>query len=153
MSDQKELKGGHVAAIFGGAFTIIIAVNLVLATQAVRTFPGLEVKNSYVASQSFERKRAAQVALGWETAATISEGRLSLTIADAAGPVLAEIVSAQLGRATHVADDRPLEFTYQNGSFVADVKDLAPGIWELRLEAKSADGTAFRQRLELYVRP
>ncbi|MEM9970975.1 MAG: FixH family protein, partial [Pseudomonadota bacterium] len=42
----KELKGWHVATMFVCGFAIIIAVNLTLAFSAVRTFPGLEVKNS-----------------------------------------------------------------------------------------------------------
>ena len=64
MSEAK-LTGRHVALIFGGAFTVIIGVNLTLAVKAVGTFPGLETKNSYVASQNFEHDRAAQEALGF----------------------------------------------------------------------------------------
>ena len=64
-----EIKGWHVALWFSMAFGVIIAVNLTLAFNAVRTFPGLEVKNSYVASQSFDADRAAQNALGWDGAA------------------------------------------------------------------------------------
>ena len=41
-----RIKGWHVLAGFVGAFGIIITVNVVMATQAIRTFPGLEVKNS-----------------------------------------------------------------------------------------------------------
>ena len=40
----KEIKGWHVASIFVVAFSIIISVNLVLAFNAIKTFPGLEVK-------------------------------------------------------------------------------------------------------------
>lgn len=47
---MKELTGRHVLLMFVAGFGIIIAVNLTLAFSAVRTFPGLEVKNSYVAS-------------------------------------------------------------------------------------------------------
>ena len=54
---------------FVAAFGVIIGVNLVLALSAVRTFPGLEVKNSYVASQTFDERRAAQEALGWTVSA------------------------------------------------------------------------------------
>ena len=75
------LKGRHVAMIFGGAFTVIIGVNVALAVNAVRTFPGLETKNSYVASQTFDDRRAAQEALGWTVAAEQAEqdlvGRLT----------------------------------------------------------------------------
>jgi nitrogen fixation protein FixH len=61
-----QIKGWHVALAFGLAFGLIIAVNLTLAFNAIRTFPGLEVKNSYVASQSFDRDRQAQTALDWQ---------------------------------------------------------------------------------------
>ena len=49
-----EIKGWHVFATFAAAFGIIISVNLTLAFKAVATFPGLEVRNSYIASQSFD---------------------------------------------------------------------------------------------------
>ena len=52
---MKELTGRHVFGIFAVGFGTIIAVNMVLAISAVRTFPGLEVDNSYVASQQFGR--------------------------------------------------------------------------------------------------
>ena len=54
----REITGRHVAAMFGAGFGVIIAVNVLLATKAVSTFPGLEVKNSYVASQTFDADRA-----------------------------------------------------------------------------------------------
>ena len=55
-----ELKGRHVLGIAVGAFGVIIAVNLVMAYQAISTFPGLEVANGYVASQTFDADRKAQ---------------------------------------------------------------------------------------------
>ena len=60
----RELTGRHVLAITLAAFGVIIAVNMVMAVKAVSTFPGLETPNSYVASQRFDRDRAAQAALG-----------------------------------------------------------------------------------------
>ena len=60
----RELTGAKVFAITAGAFGVIIAVNVVLAVKAVQTFPGLEVANSYVASQSFDAERTAQQKLG-----------------------------------------------------------------------------------------
>ena len=41
---ERQFTGWHAAAVFGGAFGVIIAVNITLAVQAVGTFPGLEVK-------------------------------------------------------------------------------------------------------------
>ena len=63
-----KLTGWHVLGIFGGAFGVIIGVNIALAVNAVSTFPGLEVANSYVASQTFDKRRAAQDKAGWKPA-------------------------------------------------------------------------------------
>ena len=71
-----QIKGWHVALAFGLAFGLIIAVNLTLAFNAIRTFPGLEVKNSYVASQSFDRDRQAQTALDWQVSARFRRTRV-----------------------------------------------------------------------------
>lgn len=59
----KPLTGRNVLAIMVSAFTVNIGVNLTPAYQVVATFPGLETKNSSVASQSFNADRAAQEAL------------------------------------------------------------------------------------------
>ena len=81
----KEITGKKVLAFAVGAFGIIIGVNLVMAWQAVSTFPGLEVPNSYVASQSFDKERAAQEALGWTVEPSYENGVLSLVVRDKAG--------------------------------------------------------------------
>ncbi len=144
---EKELKGRHVALMFVAGFGIIIGVNLFLAVSAVRTFPGLEVKNSYVASQSFDADRAAQEALGWTVEASVAGDVLTLSIIDAAGPVKPVIMKALLGRATHVGADRPLDLTFDGQTHKAHVPGLPSGNWNLRLEAKAPNGTVFKQRV------
>ena len=74
MGKERKLTGKHVLMIFAGAFGVIISVNLVLAYSAIKTFPGLEVKNSYVASQTFNERKAAQEALGWNVSAHHHDG-------------------------------------------------------------------------------
>ena len=83
MSEERKFTGRHAAAIFVGAFGIIITVNLSMAYNAVWTFPGLTVKNSYIASQSFDARRAAQEALGWTAQAELDDGWLVLSLRDA----------------------------------------------------------------------
>lgn len=150
---EREITGRQVFVVTASAFAIIIAVNLTLAWQAVATFPGLEVKNSYVASQRFDADRAAQEALGWDVSTRIEGGDLVLSFRDGAGrPVEPVRIDATLGRATHVADDRVPAFAFDGADYRAPV-DLANGYWNLRLAAEAADGTRFRQRIELFVRP
>lgn len=148
---KKELKGRHVAIIFVSAFSVIIAVNLTLAFNAVSTFPGLEVKNSYVASQSFEKDRTAQNALGWTVSAKAQGGKVLLAVTDRSGaPVEVASLSATVGRATHVQDDAHPEFVFDGNRYVADAV-LAPGNWNIRMVAEAEDGTPFRQRVVLHV--
>ncbi|MGJ8583916.1 MAG: FixH family protein [Marinosulfonomonas sp.] len=149
---QKELTGGKVFAIFAGAFGVIISVNLVLAYNAVATFPGLEVKNSYVASQTFDQERKAQLALGWDVKGAVQGDQLLLSIRDENDqPVQAASLTATLGRATNVKEDQTPEFVFNGTSYVAPV-DLAPGNWNLRMKAIAKDGTPFHQRVVLHVR-
>jgi nitrogen fixation protein FixH len=149
---MREITGRHVLIGTVAAFGVIIAANLTLAVSAVRTFPGLEVKNSYAASQVFERERAAQLALGWNVSAEVAKGELRLTITDAEGrPVNPPMLEAVFGKATHVKADVTPDFTFVDGVFVAPVT-AAPGNWNLRLKAVAGDGTTFHQRLVVPVR-
>ncbi|MBE2275650.1 MAG: FixH family protein [Rhodobacteraceae bacterium] len=147
-----ELKGSHVLAIAVGAFGIIIGVNLLMAYKAISTFPGLEVENSYVASQEFDRLRAAQKDLGWSFDYGYQAGRLTLAFTDKAGtPLQVGELEVLVGRTTEAKDDVTPEFTWLNGSYEATVP-LQPGRWMIRIRAKSADGTLFQKRDEFSVR-
>lgn len=147
----RELTGGKVLAITVSAFAVIIGVNVVLAVMAVSTFPGLEVKNSYVASQVFDAERKAQQALGWALTESHEGGELRLAFRDRDGlPVEVDRLSAVVGRATQASEDIRPDFVYRNGDYVAQVP-LAPGKWMILLEAFAKDGTRFHQRLDLFV--
>lgn len=141
-----QMTGWKFLGIMVVGFGIIIAVNLTLAFQAIATFPGLETKNSYVASQSFDAERTAQLSLNWDAHAKVEAGQLRVSFRKDGVPVQPEIVSAVLGRATHIASDQTPILVFDGADFVAPV-NLAGGNWNLRLVANSADGTEFRQRM------
>lgn len=149
---QRELTGRHVFAITASAFAVIIAVNVFMAVQAVSTFPGLETKNSYVASQEFDAKRDAQLALGWQAEASYADGAVTLVFRDQDGRAVApETVDVLIGRTTEARDDITPTFVLAGDAFRADA-DLARGKWMMRVQATAPDGTPFLQRLELIVR-
>ncbi|MFY0308854.1 FixH family protein [Leisingera sp. D0M16] len=149
---EREFTGKHALMLFGSAFAVIIGVNIALAVNAVKTFPGLEVKNSYVASQEFDQRRSAQEALGWSVYASSQGDTVKLEITDADGnPVEVAKLSATLGRATHVQDDQQPEFTFDGQAYVAPA-DLGPGNWNIRMVARAKNGTEFTQRVILHVR-
>lgn len=149
---EREFTGKHALMLFGAAFAVIIGVNIALAVNAVKTFPGLEVKNSYVASQEFDQRRSAQEALGWSVYASSAGDQVKLEITDADGnPVEVAKLSATLGRATHVKDDQQPEFTFDGQAYVAPA-DLGPGNWNIRMVARAKNGTEFTQRVILHVK-
>ncbi|MCY4169251.1 MAG: FixH family protein [Rhodobacter sp.] len=148
---ERRLTGRAVFLILSAGFGVVIGVNAIMATLAVGTFPGLEARNPYVVSQTFDADRDAQLALGWRVSVTFDAGILRLSILDATGsPVEPAVLAATLGRATHVRDDIEPEFSFDGMAHVASV-DLAPGNWNLRFEATADDGSRFRQRIVLYV--
>ncbi len=149
---ERKLTGWHVLAICVAAFGVIIGVNVLLAVKAVTTFPGLEVENSYVASQVFDSERAAQQALGWRLERSYEGGHLVLAFTDAAGAAV-ELgdLTATVGHTTEAADDRTPVFAFQDGRYVAPLT-LTRGRWMVMVEAHAKDGTRFHQRLDLYVK-
>ncbi len=148
---RKELTGRHVLLIAVAAFGVIIAVNLVLAITAVGSFPGLEVANSYVASQDFDRERKAQEALGWTVTPDYDGTELTLTITDKSGqPVRLRELTATVGRPTHQRADVTPDFVYEAGVYHAPLQ-LESGLWNIHVTAVAPDGTRFRQRLDHYA--
>ncbi len=145
----REFTGKHMLALMIGGFGTIIAVNFGMAYMAISTFPGVEARSTYVASQTFEVNRDAQDALGWDVVATLDDGLLTLTIRDADGtPVQPLVLKAIFGRATHTGEDHTPDFAWTGTALTAMVPSR-DGYWNLRLELEAADGTIFRRRIQL----
>lgn len=149
---ERQITGRQVFIGFAAAFGLIIAVNVFMAINAIKTFPGLEVDNSYVASQEFNKRKAAQEALGWTVNAIHLKGTLYLNINDENGaPVVPKELHAVVGRATSIAEDVEPTFAFNGQAHVADI-DLADGNWNIRMRAIAQDGTEFTQRVILHVK-
>lgn len=151
IAKERKFTGRHAAMVFIGAFGVIIVVNFFMAYMAISTFPGLEVKNTYVDSQEFDARRTAQEKLGWTVTATWQGGTLALAITDAQNaPVEVSVLDAVLGRPTHVRDDMTPDFKFDGSAYVAPL-ELDDGNWNIRMTAFAEDGTEFRQRVVLRV--
>ncbi|MBC7736949.1 MAG: FixH family protein [Candidatus Saccharibacteria bacterium] len=133
-------------------FGVIIAVNVTLAWQAISTFRGLEVENGYVASQTFDVEMAAQKALGWHLVPQYdpATNRLTLAFSKAGQPVTLAELTVLVGRPTEAVDDVTPVFVQADGVYGTDLP-LAQGKWMMAVTAHAADGTLFRQRIDLRV--
>lgn len=152
MTKERKLTGWHVFGIFAAAFGVIIAVNVVLAVKAAGSFPGLVVKNSYVASQTFNDRKAAQVSLGWNLDVTYRNAALVFDFQDKSGqPVQLDSLDVLIGRATNVRDDIKAQPLF-NGTTYDYVVPLKDGVWVILVTAKAQDGTMFEQRREVFVK-
>ena len=150
----REFKGWHMLAITVSAFAVVVAVNVGMAYKAISTFPGLEADKAYMASQTFDADKAAQLALGWNLSPSYDQatGAIRLVFTDTAGqPVTVSDLTVLVGRPTEARDDRTPTFTQgPDGAYVA-TEDLRQGKWILRVTAHAGDGTLFRQRLSFMV--
>lgn len=133
--------GRHISAIIVAFFAVVIAVNVYMAREAMSTFGGVVVENSYVASQQFnewlaEAKR--EKALGWSAKpARRPDGRISVSMPGAPAQGLTLSIDARhpLGRVS----DHLLTFRRQaDGSFLSD-QVLPIERWQLRIEARAGD--------------
>nr|WP_070958566.1 FixH family protein [Hyphomonas sp. Mor2] len=134
----KELKGWHVLLIMLGFFGVMFAVNGVFLYHAITSFPGEDVKKSYVQGLNYNdtlAARAAQAELGWTAEAGLQDGELIFRLHDAAGAPLSNYtVIGELRRmATRDADQAIIYSARANGEYVADAGALAPGQWALRI--------------------
>jgi len=150
-SRERRLTGRMVLGIALGAFGIVIAVNALLATLAVRTFSGLVVPNSYVASQTFDRDRNAQVGLGWTLAIDHRDSVLRLDLTNKAGaPVRPASLAVAVGRPAANPGDISATLVETPGGYAAPLA-LAPRGLAVEVDAVATNGTHFRQRRTLIV--
>jgi nitrogen fixation protein FixH len=151
-TEPKPLTGRKVLLIAVAAFGVVLAANLAMLFAATSTFPGLVVKNSYVASQGWNRKTATQRALGWKAAAEYSDGtlRVAMTGRDGA-PVTGLNVVVLVGRPASTRDDVSLELTEGAAGYAAPLV-LAPGMWRVAITGTDAAGGSFEAAAQFYVR-
>lgn len=149
INDQNPFTGWHMLAIVCAFFGVVIVVNLIMAFAATGTFPGLIVKNSYVASQKYndvlEEARQQSIA-GWSVEAGGDAGILALKFAAPAGISAGDLeLSVIAGRPSTTRYDRPVEMKTDGDAF-RSVEALPAGVWEVDIEASKAGVVVFRER-------
>jgi nitrogen fixation protein FixH len=159
-AEPRRLTGWMVLAMLVSFFVVVASVNGYMIRAAISTFPGTEVKNSYVASQQFNGEIAAmrqQAARSWKVDVALRrQGQgavLDLTIRDASGqPVRGLALNARLAHPVDARIDHAGAFLEKAaGVYAVDFADVHRGAWNLVIEARR-DGErlyASRSRVEL----
>lgn len=152
------LRGVHVLVAMLAFFGVVIGVNIAFAVLAVGSFPGEDVKRSYLQGVQYNQmlaERRAQAAIGWQAHADFSESfegpRLEVRLNQRDGAAVGGgEVSGVLQWPADARRDIVLTFEPQgDGLFVARVPGLTPGRWRLRARAQDQSGGALDFESEL----
>jgi len=151
------IKGWHVLAAFIAFFGVIIAVDILFISLAVRTFSGEAASNPYESGLLYNRtlaQRRQEAALGWT--ATIEEtagDTVQVRVTDRAGAALEGLsVTGDLERPATTRGKRTVRFVSAGaGLYRADTAPL-DGAWDLRVTIRGPGETVFEAQRRL-VRP
>jgi nitrogen fixation protein FixH len=139
---SQQFTGRHFLLIMVAFFGVIVAVNITMAVYANTSWTGFVVRNSYVAGLEFNRKsreHREQVALGWNTTVTGTDGTFRFALADAEGnPVALKAGTAQFRRPVTDAEDTTLA--------------LADGAWIVEIEADAGRDVPWHEIHRIIVR-
>jgi nitrogen fixation protein FixH len=153
-----RVRGVHVLVGLLLFFGAVIAINVAFAVAAVRSFPGEDVRRSYLQGLNYNETLAArrlQAANGWRAGAifiqTSDGAAVELTLHDAQDHPLRNVsINGDLRWPTDERFDRALAFEPRGeGVYVAPLTNLQAGRWVLRGSAVNTDGQSLDFEAEL----
>ena len=157
-TEHAKLKGWHVLLMMLGFFGVMFAVNGVFLYHAITSFPGEDVKKSYVQGLNYNETiaaRARQAELGWRAEAGLQDDEILLRLSDKTGePLTHRAVVGELRRVATREQDRALVFqSERDGAYSTPAGTLAPGQWRLRVSVldPKADKVVFQVEKTLIV--
>jgi nitrogen fixation protein FixH len=152
-NNARPITGRFVLIAIVSFFMVVIGVNALMMRLAIATLPGTEVDSAYGASLAYQKEIQAaheQNARGWTVDAHVErrpDGKAVLTLRarDAGGTALTGLAfSGHLERPTDRRADQPLDVVESSeGSYRGTAQDVAPGQWDLVIEANSGSKRLF----------
>ncbi|WP_370869039.1 FixH family protein [Ectorhizobium quercum] len=141
--------------VIGTFFGVIITVNMFMAWQAARTWSGLVVPNTYVASQEFNSKVAAQrqmAASGIAGKLSVEGGIVTYAISHPeTGPVDVEKVVINFLRPVGTDQDFTVELNRTAAGIYTAVHDVRPGQWIAEVKASDGDTLVVHEANRFFV--
>ena len=158
----KPLTGRKVLIMLLAFFGTVVAVNLTMMKLAIDSMPGTEVDSAYRASTAYNAEISAaarQDTRRWRVAghldrAADGHAKVKVEARDSAGAPLGGLAfSARLARPTDKRADRLIALTEQEtGIYRGELGDVAPGQWDLVLEAERGAERLFLSRNRLVLK-
>ncbi|MBE0580463.1 FixH family protein [Devosia sp.] len=153
-TEPREFTGRHMALITVTFFGVIIGVNLLMAVAASRTWTGLVVENSYVASQEFQGKAddaRHQAEAGWTMDVAYETGTLVVRALDDGVPLALEEVTAFVRRPVGGHDDATVVLMPGADGYRGAI-NLAPGVWDVAVTTAPTALGAMEREIRITVR-
>jgi nitrogen fixation protein FixH len=150
---SREFTGRHMLLTILGFFGVVIGVNVTMATLASKSWTGLVVENTYVASQQFNEKAREgreQAALGWTGKLIIASGEVRYRLVDAAGtPVTLHGVKVLFRHPAYEAEDKAIALAPASAGPAADQQFAAihtpkDGVWIIEIDADAGLAEPYR---------
>lgn len=153
-AQPRPLTGRKVALGMVALFGVVIAVNVTMATLAVKSFTGVVVDNGYIASQQFNRwiaRGEAEAAIGWTATSGTPGGVPEVAVKDGrGGPLAGAAVTLHVHHPLRADDSRRLTLVETAPGRYAATAALPRGQWEATI-AISKDGRSVHVRDRLVV--
>ncbi|ACP25556.1 putative nitrogen fixation protein FixH [Sinorhizobium fredii NGR234] len=150
-SKQRQFTGWHMIAVMALFFGTIISVNFVMAWNASRSWSGLVVENTYIASQQFNGKVAetrAFQASGITGRLTAEPGGIRYVVTYNGLPVKQiDRVVVVFKRPVEEHEDLRVELDRQDEGTFLVTESLKPGQWIADVTAMSGDAVVYRQAI------
>jgi nitrogen fixation protein FixH len=143
-------------------FGVVVGVNGVMIALAIGTMPGLESEKPYHAGINYNAEietARAQAARHWTMTSHVdrdARGRASVRVEarDADGAAVGGLtVAVRLMRPADQRGDRAMSLGEREpGTYLGEVADVAPGVWDLELEAARVSERLFRSRNRIILK-
>jgi nitrogen fixation protein FixH len=155
----RPLTGRTVLLILAAFFGVMLAVNFIFATYAVKTFSGLDADNPYDAGLAYNKDimaAKAQASLGWtvDLTRTPEAGATQITVAvkDKAGQPVSglEVALHFVYPPTRKLDQQATATAVADGVY-SGAAALPPGRWDVEVDLKRNGERLFRSRNQLTV--
>lgn len=151
-----EFTGRHMLLLLVAFFGTVIAVNLLLAVLAEKTWTGLVVENSYVESQRFNRKIAEareQAALNWHGSLSISDGEIRYGLASSVGtPVRLDGVVVHFRHPAYESADFTVGLERRGDGAFSVERTVPDGAWIIEVDADAGLARPYREVSRVLVR-